>query len=211
MERFSFAGHKEFPPDSVFFGWQISGVPDYDREMIIPAGCIEIIFNFSDDRITYGPGNSREDDGRIGCGPGGGRADVLPRCFISGINTVPVVLDHSSHHAFFGLRPHPQVVRPLVSVPSGEFINKTVDLTLLDPMFNRLWHELYPAGFEGRTAIIRKWIRQAWDVPRHLDIAIGGFFAGPVQDMTVAHLADQFCSSQRNLTRKFNELLGMST
>jgi len=197
MDRPFFVDRKGFPPDSVFLGWQINGVPDYSREMIIPKGCIEIIFNFSTDQITY-------------C-PGGNKAAILPRCFISGINTTPIILDHTSHHAFFGLRLHPHVIQSLLAVPSGKFINTTVDLTLVDPLFNRLWHQLYPIDFGQRIALINKWLRQAYKAPHHLDKAVGGFLGGPAQELTVARLSEQFCSSQRNLTRKFNELLGMCT
>lgn len=135
----------------------------------------------------------------------------MPHCFISGINTTPIILAHSSHHALFGLRLHPHVIRPLLSVPAGEFIDKTVDLTLVDPLFNRIWHQLYPIGFVQRVALINAWIRKAYKAARDLDKAIGGFLGGPIQDLTVTRLSERYCSSQRNLTRKFNELLGMCT
>jgi AraC-like DNA-binding protein len=204
MDRPLFIDHRGFPPDSALLGWQINGAPDYTREMIIPKGCIEIIFNFSADRISYFLQEKNE--------------VILPRCFISGINTSPVILDHSSHHALFGLRLHPHVIQTLLSVPSGEFINQAIDLTLVDPFFSRLWHQLYPLDFGGRIASIDTWIRQAYNASREpyqphrdLDKAVSGFFDAPIRDLTVARLSEQFCSSQRNLTRKFNELLGMCT
>ncbi|HVS97132.1 MAG TPA: AraC family transcriptional regulator [Puia sp.] len=196
MER-AFVDHKRFPEDSVLLAWQSTGVPDYDREMIIPKGCVEIIFNFSGDIITYGV-EERE-------------KSALPRCFVSGINTYPVILDHSSHHAFFGLRLHPHIVRPLLSAPSGAFIDQTVDLALLDPIFNQLWHQLYAIPFGQRIALIGNWVRRVYRTPRELDKAIGGFFGGPMDDLSVARLSERFCSSRRNLTRKFNELLGLCT
>jgi len=165
--------------------------------MIIPKGCVEIIFNFSRDKITYCPGGNTE--------------SVLPRCFISGINTASFILKHSSHHAFFGLRLQPQVIRHLLYVPSGEFKDKTIDLTLIDSVFNQLWHHLYRIGFDQRIALMKKWIHRAYTAPRDLDKAIGGFLGEPIRDLTVAQLSEQFCSSQRNLTRKFKELLGMCT
>jgi len=197
MGSILFIDHKGFPPDSIFRGWQIDGVPNCDREIIIPKGCIEIIFNFSADKITHCRGKNK--------------GDVLPRCFISGINTAPVILSHSSHHAFFGLRLHPHVIKALLSVPSGEFTDKTIDLTLIDPKFNQLWHQLYLISFEQRIALINKWICQVYKEPCDLDMAIGKFLAGPVIDLTVALLSKEFCSSQRNLTRKFNQVLGMCT
>ena len=187
---------KGFPPDSMVRGWQIEGVPGSGREIIIPKGCIEIIFNFSVDKITY-------------CRDGNKR--TLPRCFISGINTAPVILDHSSNRAFLGLRLHPHAIKCLLLVRSGEFNDKTIDLTLIDPVFNELWHQLYPVDFGQRIALIKNWICRAYRPPHDLDIAIGRFLEAPNHDWSVARLSEQFCSSQRNLTRKFNQLLGMST
>ena len=88
-----------FPPDSVVRGWQIDGTSDFGREVIVPKGCVEIIFNFSVDGVFYRRG--------------GGDSSALPRCFITGISTVPVILDHRSHHAFLGLRVYPHVVGSL--------------------------------------------------------------------------------------------------
>jgi len=197
MNKPHFADQTGFPPDTVYLAWQIGGNPKYRHETIIPKGCIEIIFNFSPDKITFRPAGSTEQS--------------MPPCFISGINTIPFVLDHSSHHALFGLRLHPCAVQNLLAVPSGEFIDKTVDLTLIDPVFRALWHRLYPAGFEQRIRLVDQWIRDTYHAPRGLDKAIGGFLEAPIRDCTVAHLSEQLCSSRRNLTRKFRQLLGMCT
>ena len=196
MDR-SFVDHHHFPDDTVMLAWQSIGVPDYDREVIVPKGCVEVIFNFSNDPITYGAGEKQ--------------TRMLPRCFVSGINTYPVFLDHASHHAFFGLRLHPHVGRNLLSVPSGKFINQTVDLALLDPFFNQLWHQLYAVPFGQKIALIDAWVRRTYRQPRQLDKAIGGFLGGPPGDLSVARLSERLCSSRRNLSRKFNEVLGLCT
>jgi AraC-like DNA-binding protein len=98
-----------------------------------------------------------------------------------------------------------------LSVPCGEFADKTVDLTLIQPQFNRLWHQLYAVDFGRRIALINQWISRAYRAPRDLDKAIGGFLATPIRDLSVSGLSAQFCSSRRNLSRKFNQLLGMCT
>ena len=100
--------------------WQYSGSPGYKNEMILPSGIVEIIFNFS---------------GNVFTGQITGDSFYVKRSFINGFNTKPIILKLPCYHSFFGVRFHPFVIRHLFGFNAGEFANRAIDLTLIDPFF----------------------------------------------------------------------------
>jgi hypothetical protein len=66
----------------------------------------------------------------------------LPNCFINGFNTTPIQVHLPKQQIFFGVLFQPLAIKKIFGSPASEFSDITVDLTLLDPNFNSLWHGL---------------------------------------------------------------------
>jgi AraC-like DNA-binding protein len=178
--------------------WQSSGIPDYALERILPSGTVEIIFNFSSDVFT---GQITRDSFSV------------KRSFINGFNTKPILLHLPGYHSFFGIRFHPFVIRHLFGFNAGEFANRTVDVSLIDPLFNALWHQLYEAkDFLKRVAIFRQWLLKKTNGTIHRENAIDLFLKNyPDKKYGVQALSKTLYSSPRQLSRKFYQLTGMNT
>lgn len=178
--------------------WQSSGAPHHKNEMILPSGTVEIIFNFSSDPFA----------GRIGR-----NSFSIKRSFINGFNTKPVLLNLPAYHSFFGVRFNAFVIRRLFGFHAGEFANQTVDLTLIDPFFNSLWHRLCEASdFSKRVSIFRAWLLKKTSGIIPAANAIDVFLNHePEKKLCVQMLSKMLYSSPRQLSRKFYQLTGMNT
>lgn len=178
--------------------WQCAGTPDYSCEMILPSGTVEIIFNFSSNVFT---GQITRDSFSV------------KRCFINGYNTKPIVLNVPRYHSFFGIRFHPFVVRRLLGFNAGEFANRTVDLTLIDPVFDSLWYQLYEAkDFLKRVSVFKEWLLKKTNgvTPRANEIDLF-LTLDPNRKYCVHTLSKTLYCSPRQLSRKFYQLTGMNT
>jgi hypothetical protein len=120
--------------------WQVDTFHPFHKEYIIPKGVIEVIFNFSDS--SFIPAQL------------GSKTHHLSNCFISGFNTTPIQLHLPKQQVFFGVQFQPLAVKEIFRVPACEFLNITVDLTLLNPAFNSLWHQLAELNnFDARVSV----------------------------------------------------------
>jgi len=178
--------------------WQSCGSPDYKKETIVPSGTVEIIFNFSENLFTAEIGS---------------QSLPVKKSFINGFNTNPIFLKVPRHHSFFGVRFHPFVIRHLFRFNAGEFANRTIDLALIDPFFNTLWHHLYEAkDFAQRVFIFRTWLLKKTNgiIPQANPIDL--FLNHDAEKKhSVATLSKMLYSSPRQLSRKFYQLTGMNT
>jgi AraC-like DNA-binding protein len=178
--------------------WQSSGSPDYKKEMIVPSGTVEIIFNFSENLFTAQIGSN---------------SLSVKKSFINGFNTNPIFLQVPAFHSFFGVRFHPFVIRHLFRFNAGEFANRTIDLALIDPFFNSLWHQLYEAkDFSKRVSIFKTWLLKKSNevIPRMHSVDM--FLNNEAErKYSVATLSKTLYSSPRQLSRKFYQLTGMNT
>lgn len=198
MDNEIFIPQTLYQKNSIRSIWQVSGRTPFLSETILPKGVIEIIFNFSEHSFNA----------KIS-----GREFELPRCFINGYNTYPIKLQLPSQQVFFGVQFHPVTVRHFLGVPACEFTNIAIDLTLLDPIFHSLWHQL--AGkktFNERVAIILAWIKnKAIEVPPQ-EQSLNFFLENnSLQDLSVADLSKTLCYSARQLSRRIYELTKMNT
>jgi AraC-like DNA-binding protein len=108
---------------------------------------------------------------------------------------------------------HPFAVRHFFRAPACEFTNIAIDLTLLDPSFNSLWHQLAEKKtFNERVAIITGWMESKIieAVPQE---QLLNFFleSNGLQNLSVTDLAKELCYSTRHLSRKIYELTKMNT
>ncbi|WP_128546243.1 helix-turn-helix domain-containing protein [Larkinella soli] len=171
----------------------------FQQETIVPKGVIEVIFN-----LQESPGFSA----RLGS-----RSFALPRCFINGYNSSPLVLTLPEKQLFFGVAFNPAAIRPLFGIPAGEFANQCVEITLVAPVFDSLWHRLgEQPTFQDRVALFSDWAGNRLSGMPLREQRFGSFLSGKVRPVgSVAELADLLCYSPRQLSRKFLSLTGMNT
>ncbi|MES1219115.1 MAG: helix-turn-helix transcriptional regulator [Bacteroidota bacterium] len=178
--------------------WQTEGNTEFQTEIIIPKGIVEIIFNFSEQStIHIQPGEIQ---------------NRLPRCFINGFNTRPIQLHLPRHQFFFGTRFHPTAIKSIFGVPAGEFANNSVDLTLVDPSLNSLWHQLIEQdSFDERVSLLSIWLMNRINKITNQDFLFNYFLGSSHQKIpSVTELSKTLFYSPRQLSRKMNELTGMN-
>ncbi len=179
--------------------WQIDHLTVFHQENIIPKGVVEIIFNFGDRKpIVAGIRN---------------RQFHLSKCFINGFNTAPIHIQLPKQQIFFGILFQPLAVRKILRTPAGEFSDQTVDLTLIDPEFDILWHQLAnESKFNNRVNIILKWLRKNLIDWKPQEQLVNTFlYTTGFHEISAGELSDKLCYSPRQLTRKFQEATGMNT
>ena len=179
--------------------WQASGNPTYRTETIVPSGIVEVIFNLSEGSVL---------EAKIG-----GHLLQLPKCFITGYNTQPILLNMPVHQSFFGVRFYPTAIRHVFGEQAGAFANWPVDLSLVYPSIASLWHQLAStAHFDQRVACFKTWLNNR---PLGLDARdrlLNNFlYMENATNISASSLAKNLCFSSRQLSRRFHGLTGMNT
>ncbi|WP_460677257.1 helix-turn-helix domain-containing protein [Hymenobacter coalescens] len=169
------------------------------QETIIPKGLVEVIFNLND----RGPVTAQIET----------RAFQLPRCFLSGFNSVPVHTYMPRQHALFGVVLHPTAAVSLFHLQAADFVNQCLDLTLVHAPLLDLWHQLMEQPhFAERVALVQRWLLPRRPAPTAQEQLLNRYLNGAAApDLTVPALADQLCYSPRQLARKLQALTGMNT
>jgi AraC-like DNA-binding protein len=179
--------------------WQVDHFTSFSTEYIIPKGIVEIIFNFS----NCSPLTAQLDDHQY----------QLPNCFINGFNKTPIRLELPKQQIFFGVLVKPLAIKKIFGSPASEFSNMTVDLTLLDPAFHSLWHQLAEQdNFNKRVSVFMSWAKSKFLEWQPQELLINDFlYASNQHDLSVKQLANSLCFSPRHLSRKIFEATGMNT
>ncbi|HRO09068.1 MAG TPA: AraC family transcriptional regulator [Saprospiraceae bacterium] len=168
------------------------------NETIIPKGIIEIIFNLEPDPIhaivNFEP-------------------VIVPRCFIQGYSTAPILLNLQGNQTFFGVVLNPTAVKYIFHFQPALIANYIIDLTLADANICTLWHQLAEQNdFEDRVNIFTSWISDRLPHLSDREHAFNIFLNSDIQtSVPITSLANQFCYSTRQLSRKIYELTGMNT
>jgi AraC-like DNA-binding protein len=170
----------------------------FQKEVIVPKGIIEIIFNFN---IENG----------IPCHING-KAFHIQHCFVSGFNTSPVNLALPGHHHFFGVRLQPLAVKKICKAPGAELLNSPVDLTLLNKEFLSLWHQLAEQNsFRSRVKVFLLWIEGKINEQHAQEEMINRFLTGSENHLlSVKEAANLLCYSPRHMSRKLSEATGLN-
>jgi AraC-like DNA-binding protein len=108
---------------------------------------------------------------------------------------------------------HPHRVQQLLGVLPSELNNLAIDLTLIKPAFNQLWHQLAEAvSFDARVQVLQQELPvlaaahcQRSEQLSHLFLA-----TGTESFQSVEGLARQVCYSTRQLNRVVHQLFGVS-
>lgn len=199
MNSHFFTPQKPHLKGSIRSVWQVDDLTPFRNENILPKGVVEIIFNFSESP----PLNAVIGD----------RSFQLAKCFINGYNTCPIWLQLPKHHIFFGVQFHPVSIWHFFGAPACEFTNIAVDLTLLNPSFNSLWHQLAEKKtFNERVGTIVEWI-EGKNIEATSQEQMLNFFLenDNLRNLAVTELAKVLCFSSRHLSRKMYELAKMNT
>ncbi len=185
--------------DAVCAFWQLKSYncPSLD-ETIMPKGVVEIIFSFETTKL-YARINQQ--------------SLTIPSCFIQGFHTCPVQLHLTGRQFFFGILLHPTAVKHIFSFHPVEFTNSVIDLTLIDPSFYGLWHHLGEQdSFEKRVFVFTEWLINRLPILTEREKAFN-IFLNTHSDipLSVSDVANQFCYSSKQLSRKLFELTGLNT
>ncbi len=199
MENHLVIPNQNYTRSLIFCIWQTNGNPSHSREIILPKGVIDLIFNFSNSGIKQ----VRNE----------GETMELPRCFINGYNTNPVLLSIPGHQSFFGIRFNPVAIRLLFGITPGELLNLSLDLTLIDKSMDSLWHSMAALNkFSDRVDSFVTWLSYRELHTNTSEETLKDFlYSSQVSDISVVSLAENLRISRRHLSRKLKVLTGMNT
>jgi AraC-like DNA-binding protein len=135
------------------------------------------------------------------------------RCFVQGIHTHSVHAEYTGQQHLFGVRLHPYRIQTFLGILPSELNNSAIDLTLIKPRFDQLWHQLIETPFfDERVRLLERELPHlsapVCDRSKHLSDL---FLAGRAENFqTVDELAQQVCYSSRQLNRVAHNLFGLS-
>jgi AraC-like DNA-binding protein len=178
--------------------WEVLGEQNI-HETILPQGVIEIVFNFA--------------ESIQGILPYSHTVTSAPRCFIQGIHTHVVNAVYLGQHHLLGIRLQPHRIHDLLGILPAELKNTHIDLTLIKPAFNHIWHQLMEVpSFQHKVHILLRELPSltppACQRSNRLSYL---FFSDNVESFqSVDELARQVCYSSRQLNRVVHQLFGFS-
>lgn len=185
--------------NSIHSIWQVDRDNTFYNEYIIPKGQVEVIFNIADEAPIVAELN----DNRF----------RLPKCFINGFNKTPIQLQLPAKQIFLGIVIQPMAVKKIFGSPAGEFSGLTVDLSLVNTVFNSLHDQLAEQiDFSGRVNTLLEWIKRTINDPDPREQLLNHFlYTGSQHNLNIKAIAQSLCFSTRHLSRKIMEATGMNT
>jgi AraC-like DNA-binding protein len=178
--------------------WETAGTGTA-QDTILPQGTFEIIFNFAGETKML----SQRDQ----------QVTTAPRCFIQGMYTQAFTVQFTGRYHLLGVCLQPQYIQRLLRLVPGELHNRALDLTLIDPVFNALWHRLQELrSFAEKLALLETAFPTLQDGECDRSGALSHLFlsGGTAVFQTVDELARKVCYSTRQLNRVVQDLYGIS-
>lgn len=177
--------------------WELSGSQNIN-ETILPQGVVEIVFNLGDP--MYGTLPFQTESVRAPCN------------FLQGLHTQIVNVFYPGKQHLFGIRLQPSMVKSLFGILPFEAKNTTIDLSLLKPAINNLWHQLIEAkSFDERVKIVEDEFpvlsAEACDRTQKL---CDMFLADELAFKSMEDLSQRVYYSRRHLSRKTQSIFGIS-
>jgi len=182
--------------------WRLS---EYDlnerKEIILPKGTVEIIFNFSD-KINYD-------------NPSLQITTLLPSVFVNGINFKPFELTKTGQQEFVGIQLNSIGLKLLFDLSVKEINNRVYIGEDICPDLNILADKLfYTQTFSQQIEILLAWIKKKISVT-NCQFAISRanklLSLSCHHNMTVKKICEKVCLSDRQLRRFSLDWLGMNT
>ena len=184
--------------DCVTAIWEVKGRQDVS-EVILPQGVTEIIFNFGE-----------QIEGMM---PYRNLPLQTPRCFVQGMQTHSIIAGYKGQQNLMGIRLLPHQVQPLLNVRPVEIKNNLIDLCLVHPLFDQLWHRLAELNsFQQRVLLLEQQLPILSVNTCSRSKFLSQLFLSGEQErfQTVDHLAKEVCYSTRQLNRVVHEIFGLS-
>jgi AraC-like DNA-binding protein len=178
--------------------WEVDGFFN-KHETILPQGTLEIIFNFSEEAIGMLPYSQT--------------SIQAPRCFVQGMYTQVLQVTYTGRQHLLGISLHPHRIKELLQLQPAELSNTTVDLTLVSPVYNTLWHRLQEAAdFTEKWTLLEAGLPVPGSAGCERSKTLSHLFLndGTAAFQTVDELARQVCYSTRQLNRVVQDQYGVS-
>lgn len=171
------------------------------REIILPKGTVEIIFNFADD-IFYLNHTLH-------------LPKILPVVFVNGINFKPVELIKTGNQDFLGIQLNGIGLRLLFNISVKEFNDNIYEGSEIHLSLKLLADKLYCCRtFSQQTEIIRAWLRrQSPSMSCHYAIHRAQRLLSLINgnNLSIKKISEEICLSSRQLRRFSIDWLGMNT
>ena len=178
--------------------WQVDGIPFYQKEIILPSGFVEVIFNLSAE-VKYQYGKYE-------------KFNLVPKFFINGINTIPISLTPQGHHAFFGIQLYPFALKSLFNIPAYKITNEAIELNEIFPNAQELWYKLIEVdNFSKRKQIVFFELKNLLEKNKkkcEMFCFINALHFLLSNKSTISEMAKLLNISSRQLHRKALEFLG---
>lgn len=170
------------------------------KEIILPKGTVEIIFNFSDTINYFSPSLQVSKN--------------LPLVFINGINFKPFTLTKTGRQEFIGIQLNSIGLRVLFNSPANEFNNSVVEGSEVCPELNNIANKLFCNQlFSQQVEILLSWIRKKIAVPNFqfsISRANKLLTLSNRRNLTLNYICEQVCLSDRQLRRFAQDWLSMN-
>lgn len=172
---------------------------DQRKEIILPKGTVEIIFNFSDG-INY-------------INPSLQISKKLPVVFINGINFRPFQLIKTGRQEFLGIQLNGIGLRLLFNLSAKELNDNVFKGDEICSSLNILADELYHKPlFSQQVETILAWIRKRIPTMNYsISRAHSLLSLNDSHHLTVKEISEKICLSERQLRRFSQDWLGMNT
>ncbi len=171
------------------------------KEIILPKGTVEVIFNFSEAVTYFKPAYTTE--------------IKLPIVFVNGVNFTPFELIKTGDQKFIGIQLNSIGLRLLFNISPKELNNTVCNgvevCSNLYHLADELFHEKM---FDHQVQIILSWIRKkiTWDRFQHAIIRAQKLLSYYcASNLTVKQLSSNVGLSERQLWRVSQDWLGMNT
>lgn len=182
--------------------WQLSESDlNQRREIILPKGVVEIIFNYSDKIYYHCPSQKIN--------------SPLPEVFVNGINFKPFELTKTGQQRFIGIQLNSMGLKLLFNIPASKISNSVYRgeevCSDLDILCDKLFHR---QSFHQQVHVILEWVRKKIAVshpPYAIHRANTLLGLGRQQNVSVKNICEQVCLSDRQLRRFSLAWLGMNT
>jgi AraC-like DNA-binding protein len=126
---------------------------------------------------------------------------------------MPIQIHWPSNPDFFGVAFHPLAIKKILRIPPAEYANRAIDLTLIHPEFNSLWHELAEQKtFADRVAIITRWVEgHLVELHPQEQLLNDTLLQIRPAQLTIPALAAALYYSPRHLSRKIRDITDMNS
>lgn len=179
-----------------FWAIEHSAQADAAPEPVMPDGCIEIVFNFSDRfRRLYADGNFT----------------LQPRTLIAGQMSRGIVIAPSGAVDLFGIRFRPSGFFSLSGLPASELTDRIEDVSDIWSSLEPLFYERLASlrSFEERVTAFEQFVLKSFPGTNGSTTEIDHAVAMLADNMPVRRLAKDLEWSERRLERHFLRTVGV--